>query len=439
MMRPVAAVVVALAMAMAPALAQAPAATPLVRTTIAPSEGIVIGQPVQLHVEVLFPSEMPRPPLVKLAEAPGAQTLRFETQAITIRDRIGDQDYVGQRFEFVIFPRRGGDIQVPAADVTLLDRAGDPVGSAKGQQIHFSVTVPPGIDPSGPVLAASDVRVSETWSPDPVSSSFRAGSAITRAIQRKATGVPALGMVDFRFTAPEGVRVYVDPPVVDDKVDRGSVEGSRTDKATYVFEKPGSYVLPGLSQPWWDTDGRQARTETVAGVTLKVAATAAAPAQQPPWRNAIANWRKFVIPVLGAALVLLACAMLWPWLSSRWRRREQRHLASETFARKTLRRIASTGDAPASYRALATWLERLPPDGKDAARRDSRLQSLITQLEHALFGTGGSWSKQNGAELAELVAHFPTLKKGGLVHVSPPLPPLNPPPPSRRPASQESA
>ncbi|MGO4816647.1 hypothetical protein AB4156_44880, partial [Cupriavidus sp. 2MCAB6] len=74
MMRHVAAVVVALAMAMAPALAQAPAATPLVRTTIAPSEGIVIGQPVQLHVEVLFPSEMPRPPLVKLAEAPGAQT-----------------------------------------------------------------------------------------------------------------------------------------------------------------------------------------------------------------------------------------------------------------------------------------------------------------------------------------------------------------------------
>lgn len=204
MMRHVATILLAFAMAMAPVLAQAPTATPLVRTTLASSDGIVIGQPVQLHVEVLFPGEMPRPPLVKVPESPGAQTLHFETQAITIRDRIGDQDYVGQRFEFVIFPRRGGDIQVPAADITLLDRAGDPVGSAKGQQIQFSVTVPPGIDPSGPVLAASDVRVSEHWSPDPASATFRAGSAITRVIQRKATDVPALGMADFRFTAPEG-------------------------------------------------------------------------------------------------------------------------------------------------------------------------------------------------------------------------------------------
>lgn len=438
MMRRAAAIVIALAMAMAPALAQAPAATPLIRTTLAPPDGIVIGQPVQLHVEVLFPGEMPRPPLVKVPEAPGAQTLRFETQAITIRDRIGDQDYVGQRFEFVIFPRRGGDIAVPAADITLLDRSGDPVGSAKGQQIHFSVTVPPGIDPSGPVLAAPDVRVSETWSPNPASTTFMAGSAITRVIQRKATDVPALGMADFRIAAPEGVRAYADPPVIDDKVDRGSVEGFRTDKVTYVFEKPGSYVLPALSQPWWDTDDRQARTETLAGVTVKVSA-AAAPSQQPRWRDAMADWRRFVIPVLGAALVLLLGTLLWPRLSALWRRREQRHLASEAFARKALRRIAGTGDAPATYRALVTWLERLPPNGNDASRRDNRLQPLIAQLERSLFGMGGGWSKQNGVELAELVARLQAPRRSGLLHASPPLPPLNPPQSSRRPAMQEGS
>ncbi|MGO4735775.1 hypothetical protein AB4099_04475 [Bosea sp. 2KB_26] len=437
MMRRVAAVVVALAMAMAPALAQAPATTPLVRSTIAPSDGIVIGQPVQLHVEVLFPGEMPRPPLVKVPESPGAQTLRFETQAITIRDRIGDQDYVGQRFEFVIFPRRGGDIAVPAADVTLLDRAGDPVGSATGSPIHFAVTVPPGIDPSGPVLAASDVRVSETWSPDPASP-FRVGSAITRTIQRKASNVPALGMADFRFTAPEGVRVYADPPVIDDKVDRGSVQGFRTDKVTYVFEKPGSYVLPALSQPWWDTDDRQARTETLAGITVKVSAATAAP-PQPGWRDAVADWPKLVIPMLGAALGLLLCVMFWPRLNALWRRRRQRHLASEAFARKTLRRIARTGDAPATYRALVTWLERLASNGDDAARRDSRLHSLIGQLERSLFGTGSSWSKQNGAELAELIARLHTPPRSGHLQPSPPLPPLNPPESSRHLAMQEAS
>lgn len=143
--------------------------------------------------------------------------------------------------------------------------------------------------------------------------------------------------------------------------------------------------------------------------------------------------------MLGAALVLLLGARFWPRLSAPSCRRKQRHLASEAFARKTLRRIAGTGDALATYRALVTWLERLAPNDNDAARQHSRLQPLITQLEHSLFGTGGSWSKQNGAELAELVARLQTRQKSALLHASPPLPPLNPSQSSQRPAMQEGS
>ncbi|GAU83186.1 BatD family protein [Bosea sp. BIWAKO-01] len=415
------------------ALAQTPAGVPVVRTSLAPADGIVIGQPVRLHVEVLFPGDMPRPPLVKVPETAGAQVMRFETQGITIRDHIDAQDYVGQRFEFVVFPRRGGDIGIPAADITLLDKSGDPIGSATGESKHITVTIPPGIDASGPVLAASRVGVSESWSPDPASTTFKAGSAITRTIRRQAADVPALGMAEFRFTAPEGVRVYADPPTVEDKVDRGSVEGHRTDKVTYVFEKPGNYILPALSQPWWDTDDRQARTETLAGVTVNVAA-ATAPSQRPRWQEIMSDWRKLVGPVLGAALLLLASAIIRPRLITAWRSRRQRHLASEAFARRRLLRIAGSGDASTTYRALTAWLERLSPENRDAVRREP----LITQLERSLFGGKGSWTSQNGAELATLLARLPKTRTHVVAATSPPLPPLNPQQSLLRPLMRET-
>ena len=93
---------------------------------------MVIGQHVRVLVDVLFPGEMPRPPRVSLPEMPGAQILRFETQATTMSDRIDGKDHVGQRFEFALYPRRGGTLEVPAPQVTVLDRAGEETGRLRG-------------------------------------------------------------------------------------------------------------------------------------------------------------------------------------------------------------------------------------------------------------------------------------------------------------------
>ena len=77
----------------------------VVRAKLDPATGAVPGQPVKLFVDILFEGAMPRPPLVEVEAASGAQILRFETQAVTIREDVNGKDYVGQRFEFVVlFP-----------------------------------------------------------------------------------------------------------------------------------------------------------------------------------------------------------------------------------------------------------------------------------------------------------------------------------------------
>src|ERR1700744_1883804 len=52
----------------------------LVRSRLSPASNIVVGQSVDLLVDVLFPDRMPRPPLVDVPVIQGAQIFRFETQ-----------------------------------------------------------------------------------------------------------------------------------------------------------------------------------------------------------------------------------------------------------------------------------------------------------------------------------------------------------------------
>lgn len=401
------------------AFAQTPAEPPIIRTTLDPTDGIVIGQPVQLHIAVLFPGEMPHPPLVSVPEAAGAQILRFETQAVTVRDRIDGRDYVGQSFEFVVFPRRGGEVAVPAPAVTLLTRGGDPAGSAAGTAMRFSVSVPPGIDPSGPVLVADSVSVSESWSPEPDGRRFRTGDAVIRTIRRQAAGVPALGMTEFRFEAPEGVRVYIDPPVIEERSNRGSIEGQRTDKVTYVFERPGTFALPAVSQPWWSLADKTATTETLPGLTVTIEAAA-----QPTRTGGATVWQ----PALGGMtlilIALLTLVLLRERLRAVWRRAAIGFRSSEWFARRQLSRAARGGELATSYRAFATWRGRLSPVDREALRSDQRVAPCLAEFERAAFG-GGGWNRRSGRELARAVSAW---RYGTRSHRSAdsPLPPLNP-------------
>ncbi len=73
--------------------APAPATAPdlVIRQSIDPATGAVIGQHVALLVDVLFRGAMPRPPRVSLPELAGMQALRFETQGTTMRQTIAGE------------------------------------------------------------------------------------------------------------------------------------------------------------------------------------------------------------------------------------------------------------------------------------------------------------------------------------------------------------
>jgi hypothetical protein len=378
----------------------------VVRTSRLPDGQVMLGQPVRVFVDVLFPSGMRHPPHVATPQVSGAQVFRFESQATTIEDRIRDAPVIGQRFEFELYARRAGTLTVPPAQVTLLDAAGDPTGTSEGAALTLGVAVPPGLDPTGPIVSSSQVTLREKWEPADPAATFHVGDALVRTVTRQAADVPGLALADLTFSAPNGVRAYADPPVIGDSVDRGSITGLRTDRVAYVFERAGTYTLPGLAQPWWDLGSQSAHV--VAMPARHVDVTGQAASGTPPRRAWLVSGLLIV-----ALLVALVC------LVGLIRKRNPAAAGPERAAFRSLRRACRDNGAASVYRAWQRWnavrsSREMGPDLTDA----------LALLERHLFAHTDEWdaAAAHRFAVAALRARTPLIGQArpGL------LPPLNP-------------
>ncbi|WP_158931029.1 BatD family protein [Acidisphaera sp. S103] len=397
----------------------------VVRTAMSPTAGAVIGQPIRLLVDVLFRDRMPWPPRVAIGDVAGAQVFRFETQGVTMRDSINGENYVGQRFEFAVYPRRGGTLVVPGAIVTLLDANGDPASSVVGEPTHTEIAIPPGVDASQPVVATDSLTLEEQWSPDP-NGLFKAGDALVRTITRSASDIPSLAMRDLAFSAPAGVRVYTDPPVSNDTAERGQVVGHRIDRATYVFETAGQFALPDVTQPWWQLSSGTLQRAIGEGHAVAVAA---APAFAKRWvwnRRALRSptiWIESAGAIAGMVLLIVAVLRALRWARAVRTERHQRWMRSEVKAFRDLSDACRGADARLIYRAFTVWRDRLPVSARVPAMQ------LSSELFDTLFvGVAGPWSEPQSQALLMTLRRFreDTLQQTS-TSVPSALPPLNPP------------
>jgi hypothetical protein len=373
-----------------PLAAQPRPASVIVRESLDPAAGAIVGQHVALRIDVLFPGNMPHPPRVTLSDVVGLQIMRFETQATTLRETIDGNAYVGQRSEFAIYARRGGTFEIPPARVTLLDPRGDVIGKADGQTTSFTVTVPAGVDASEPVVATRALQLEQQWTPSP-RSTFRAGDAIVRTITRTADDVPGLAMRELEFPAPDGVRAYLDQPEIDDRENRGVVTGRRVDRVTYVFERDGRIALPTATQPWWDLGTGSLRVARAAGVSMEIAA--------PDLRAGAAGGRGFAdvlwLAVAACTVLLAALGVVVRHLIQR-RRRTPAYAERAAFA--LVRDACGGADAAAIYRAVTRWRRYCEPVG------NVTVADATATLEAAIFSGESTWTTADSRALVDRLA-----------------------------------
>jgi hypothetical protein len=154
---------------------------------------------------------------------------------------------------------------------------------------------------------------------------IRAGDAITLTVERRAARLSAMLLPALPVFEAEGLAAYPAAPQIDDRTNRGSLVGERTDRITWIVERAGDYSLPTVAFRWWDPAQEALRTDVVQGVSFSAEV---APGQaEPPSRGPQDVTPGRSTGLTGSQLALMAVAALLIAAALRFRQRIRAFLA----------------------------------------------------------------------------------------------------------------
>lgn len=188
-----------------------------------------------------------------LPELAGCLLIKVGNPVIGSREILGI-NYFTQTHEFAIFSQRAGSIVIPRFTVRYSTRDGftGPItdNQAYVPSAQVEIRRPPGSERLNFVIATSELKVTENWSLAP--GTARVGDVIKRTISQQAIGIPGMALAPTSEHFIPGVRTYSKQPEIRDVTERGTFAGQRRDVVSYLLQKPGTHLLPGLDFYWWN-------------------------------------------------------------------------------------------------------------------------------------------------------------------------------------------
>lgn len=300
------------------------------------------------------------------------------------------------------------------------------VGGAEGQpvdaeatteQTRITVRLPQGVTNVTRLVVAPSFRM--TTSTEGEARQVHVGDAVVRALRMEADDTTAMLLPAAAWGEPEGVRVYPDPPVLQDHSDRGVLHAMRSERAAFVPQRPGPVELQGFAVTWLDPRSGQARQVKVDPLRLNVL-----PAGSPrgtPGKWGVPWWW---IALAGAVLLLSSLAVLL-WL--------RRRPVGTPPPIRALATACRAGDAKAALRALYRWADALLPPGGErtlgALARQAGVPALTTEakaLESCIFRSGEATGWSGAALLAAAHQTEHALRRRSSTGSATALPALNP-------------
>ncbi len=388
------------------------AGEPVVRVRIQGKQPALVGQAVTVDVQVLVPNFFLSAPQFPLFDLEGAVVTMPDESAVNLNDTIGGESYAGIQRSYSIVAQRPGALTLPPARITFR------YAKVPGTSSPGFVTLPPetiAVDlPEGAGAASGPVgKVTVTQKLDRDLEGLEAGDTLTRTVEVFAERTQAMMIPPPELEAPAGIRVYEKDPVLDDVTgDRGGfLGGRRTDRVTYLFEKPGDYVLPAIDFPWFDAASGEQQRAQAPEIRVSIAprpATAPEIAPEPPPAEpagppskASSDWRRAIV----AAVTGVAAALFLSWIVRRygpplraWRASRRRERAeSEAAYFERVARACRAGDAAAAYESLGRWVRRAGGGSISdwcSTVAAPELGAQIERLAKGLYssGTGDAWN-----------------------------------------------
>lgn len=253
-----------------------------IRFTPAREGTVWVGEKLELNLELWTTGYSFGDQLFALPEVPGGYLLQADSTTIKLSETRDGVAWQGLRYALFFYPQRAGRLEVPPFEVGFSASAGYGSEPARFDDrtpaLAIDARLPPGADGGGLLVTTGSFGMEASWSPriEPGEVlELKVGDSLTLTVEREAGGVPGMVFAPLPVYSAPGLGAYPETPRVNDRVDRGSLTGLRTDSITWIFEKEGEYSLPALEFQWWDPGKEQLSDRSVPAVNVSVAANPA--------------------------------------------------------------------------------------------------------------------------------------------------------------------
>jgi hypothetical protein len=418
---------------------------PVIRAKLVPAKDALVGQPVRLEVEVLVPNFFTGAPVFPQFEMDGAIITLSDDRPEHLNEQIHGTTYAGIRRFYFIYPEQPSEFQIPSVEISVPYAAAPPavtIAILHLPLLRFRAALPPEARGLNYFLPTSQLTIQQKWSGS--LSHIRAGDAVGRTIVVTTEKMQAMLIPPLQLTAPDGVRIYPKGPSVEDQksVNGAFTQGVRTERASYLFMKPGDYDLPGIEIMWWDLAIKKLRTSKLAATRVHVSESSAYVSELPPEKETPAaaqlphnNGRQYLFIVKGGGIALVLAGII-VWLARRWGPRlatryqafVSRRQRSEAAHLRSFKHACNRNAPSRSYAFLLAWLRSSPGsltlDEFQREAADPSLDEQISILASTLFQAETSASWEGRALYAAVARHrrVSVPNAAPLAH----LPPLNP-------------
>ncbi len=358
------------------------------------------------------------------------------SDADAVVERLGDdrqfettrhgQNYLVLERRYAIFPQQSGTLTVAPIQFegqmvgrfqnrTFFNQGGG-VRRLRSKSLTLNIQAVPQDKVRGRWLPAKELLIYEQWPEiENEAERFKAGEPVTRTLTLKATGLTAAQLPEIPLNLPKNFKSYPDQAELKDQKKLSGLVGIRREKIALIPTAAGSYVLPAIEIPWWNTKLEQMEMARLPERRIQVAPAeetgqsllppqnvpATAPTIFPP-QNTLGNVAKAsgFWSLLSLVLGLGWAVTLILWWGSRQRTNTAAKLNTAEAVKpdfgpikKELKRACLKNDAGATKEALLSWARLRWPArpaslGEIRNKVPSALADEIAKLNTVLYRPG---------------------------------------------------
>lgn len=260
-------------------------------------------------------------------------------------------------------------------------------------------------------LPAEKVTLEEKWSAD--IKQLKTGEPVTRTITMTAKGQMSNYLPDLNLPEIDGFKQYPDKPAQDDKPSSKGMTGSRQIKIAMIPTRAGSFTVPAVTIPWWNTATETEEVVRLPATTLQVQGIPGTqPTNQPmPGQPGTSSPEQNMTTHKESLANVDSDPGFWPWLSlalaTGWLVTlfaYMRKPGNVARADKTAKKPVTAPVKPLEQKVLKYAKDHRPGETKDALLAWAKIKwpgetltSLVDIAAHSSPGLGKAIMSLNSA------------------------------------------